>query len=237
MKLEISDLEAGYGNIRVLRGVTFAVGAGEIVTVLGRNGTGRSTTCKAVMGQITPTAGRVTLDGTSLAGRPSHAIARAGLGYVPEERLIFTGLTVEENLVIGAKEPARPGTPRWTIPELYEIFPRLRERRNVKAGFLSGGEQQMLTMFRTLMGNPAVILVDEPTEGLAPRIVEVVAETIREMKRRGLAVLLMEQKLALAFRVTDRVLVMGHGRIVFSGTAEAFRADDTVRRQWLEVSG
>jgi branched-chain amino acid transport system ATP-binding protein len=237
MRLEITDLEAGYGNIRVLRGVSFAVDAGEIVTVLGRNGTGRSTTCKAVMGQITPTAGRVTLDGTSLAGKPSHAIARAGLGYVPEERLIFTGLTVEENLVIGAKEPARPGIPRWTIPELYDIFPRLRERRNVKAGFLSGGEQQMLTMFRTLMGNPAVILVDEPTEGLAPRIVEVVAETIREMKRRGLAVLLMEQKLALAFRVTDRVLVMGHGRIVFSGTAESFRADDAVRRQWLEVSG
>jgi branched-chain amino acid transport system ATP-binding protein len=233
--LAVHDLHAAYGNVHVLRGVAFEVGRGEIATVLGRNGSGRSTTCKAVMGLIRPLKGEVRLAGVNLAGHPSHEIARAGLGYVPEERLVFTTLTVEENLVLGRKPP-RPGTPTWDRDELYDLFPRLRERRNVTAGHLSGGEQQMLTMFRTLVGNPGAILIDEPTEGLAPMIVEVVGEALREMRRRGLAVLLLEQKLSMAMRVADRVLVMGHGQIVFTGTPEAFEADRGIRRQWLEVA-
>ncbi len=236
MMLQVRDLRASYGNIQVLRGVNFAVAGGEVVTILGRNGTGRSTTCKAIMGLLPSRSGTVLLGERDISALPSHLIARAGVGFVPEERLIFNNLSVEENLHIGAKAPAQGGTVRWEMGDLYALFPRLKERRNVKAGFLSGGEQQMLTMFRTLMGNPGVILIDEPTEGLAPKIVDVVGETIQEMRRRGLAVLLLEQKLALTFRVTDRVLVMGHGALVFSGSTDAFRADAQVRREWLEVN-
>lgn len=235
MMLSVRGLHALYGNIHVLRGVDLDVEAGSIVTILGRNGSGRSTTCKALMGLVPPAAGEVRLRAANLAGRPSHEIARAGLGYVPEERLIFSTLTVEENLIMGQKEP-REGVARWSMDELYDLFPRLRERRNVGAGFLSGGEQQMLTIFRTLLGCPAAILIDEPTEGLAPMIVEVVGETVLEMKRRGLAVVLLEQKLSMAMRVTDSVLVMGDGRIVFSGPVARFEADPAIRRQWLEVA-
>lgn len=235
MTLMIEGLHAYYGNMHVLNGVSFDVRSGEIVTILGRNGSGRSTTCKAIMGLVPPRQGSVRLGGTDLAGRPSHEISRAGIGYVPEERLIFTDLSVDENLVLGQKEPVA-GASRWDVEELYDIFPRLRERRRVRAGYLSGGEQQMLTMFRTLAGNPNAILIDEPTEGLAPKIVEVVGETIREMKRRKLAVVLLEQKLALSLEVADRVLVMGHGEIVFAGTTDEFRRDGDVRRRWLEVS-
>ncbi len=233
--LSVRDLHAAYGNIHVLRGVAFEIAGGEIATILGRNGSGRSTTCKAVMGLLPPLRGQVLLGGVDLAGRESHDIARAGLGYVPEERLIFTTLTVEENLIMGQK-PAKSGAARWSMDELYDLFPRLRERRNIRAGFLSGGEQQMLTMFRTLLGNPSAILIDEPTEGLAPKIVDVVGEAILEMKRRGLAVVLMEQKLSMAMKVTDTVLVMGHGQIVFAGSPQAFEADPGIRRQWLEVA-
>ena len=233
--LSIRGLHAGYGNIHVLRGVEFDVASGEIVTILGRNGSGRSTTCKAAMGLIRPGAGAVRLNGVDLAGQDSHEIARAGIGYVPEERLIFTTLTVEENLIMGQKPP-RNGAATWTMDELYRLFPRLKERHNVRAGHLSGGEQQMLTMSRTLLGNPSAILIDEPTEGLAPKIVDIVGESVLEMKRRGLAIVLLEQKLSMAMRVTDRVLVMGHGQIVFSGSPGEFESDTGIRRQWLEVA-
>ena len=233
--LSVRGLHAYYGNIHVLHGVDFDIAGGHIATILGRNGSGRSTTCKAVMGILKPARGEVKLHGESLAGRPGHDIARAGIGYVPEERLIFSTLTVEENLQLGTK-PARRGAATWNIEELYALFPRLKERRRVRAGFLSGGEQQMLTMFRTLLGNPSVILIDEPTEGLAPRIVDVVGETILEMKRRGLAIVLLEQKLSMALRVTDTIMVMGHGQIVFNGTAQEFHDNPDIRRQWLEVS-
>jgi len=235
MTLSIRGLHALYGNIHVLHGVDFDVAGGQIATILGRNGSGRSTTCKAIMGILKPARGQVILDGQSLAGREGHEIAHAGIGYVPEERLIFTTLTVEENLLLGMKKPSR-NTPTWTIEELYDLFPRLRERRRVRAGHLSGGEQQMLTIFRTLLGNPRAILIDEPTEGLAPKIVDVVKDIVLEMKRRGLAVVLLEQKLSMALRVTDTVMVMGHGQIVFNGTSQAFNDDASIRRQWLEVS-
>ncbi len=235
MTLAVRGLHAYYGNIHVLHGVDFDIAGGEIATILGRNGSGRSTTCKAVMGILKPAQGEVRLRGQNFAGQAGHNIARAGIGYVPEERLIFSTLTVEENLVMGQKEP-RQGAARWNMEELYALFPRLKERRNVRAGYLSGGEQQMLTIFRTLLGNPSVILVDEPTEGLAPKIVDVVGEVVLEMKRRGLAVVLLEQKLSMALRVTDTIMVMGHGQIVFSGTPEAFNDNPSIRRQWLEVS-
>ncbi len=234
MTLIVDNLRAGYGSIQVLNGVTFTVKPGEIVTVLGRNGSGRSTTCKSIMGLLTPTSGSVRIGNQELAGRPAHEIARFGVGYVPEDRQIFRNLTVGENLAIGVKR-STSSAPRWSAEELCAVFPRLNERRDVKGGLLSGGEQQMLTLFRTLLGNPEAILVDEPTEGLAPRVVDALAETIQEMKRRGVAVVLLEQKLAMAMRLTDRVLGMGRGEIVFSGTAEAFNADNEVRRRWLEV--
>ena len=236
MKLVVRELEGGYGNVQVLRGVNFEVNTGEVVTLLGRNGTGRSTTCKAIMNALPGQRGQTRWGTTDLSGLSSHEVARAGVGYVPEERLIFTNLSVDENLQIGRKAPANPSTPTWTQDELYALFPRLHERRKIKAGFLSGGEQQMLTIFRTLMGNPGAILIDEPTEGLAPKIVEVVAKTIAQMRKRGLAVLLVEQKLAMSLSISDRVLVMGHGHIVFSGSVADFRADDQIRRQWLEVN-
>lgn len=236
MRLEVRGLEGGYGNVQVLRGVNFDVNTGEVVTILGRNGTGRSTTCKAIMRALPGQRGHIRWDSTDLTNLNSHEVARAGIGYVPEERLIFTNLTVAENLEIGRKAPAHASTPTWNAPELYELFPRLYERRKIKAGYLSGGEQQMLTIFRTLMGNPGAILIDEPTEGLAPKIVDVVGQTIVEMRRRGLAVLLVEQKLSLSLRVSDRVLVMGHGHIVFSGTVAEFQNNGQVRRQWLEVN-
>jgi branched-chain amino acid transport system ATP-binding protein len=233
--LSVRGLHALYGNIHVLRGVDFDIARGQIATILGRNGSGRSTTCKAIMGIVSPARGEIRLDGENMAGRQGHEIARAGIGYVPEERLIFTNLTVEENLLLGMKKPRADGA-SWTPDELYALFPPLKDRRRVRAGYLSGGEQQMLTIFRTLLGNPDVILIDEPTEGLAPKIVEVVSEAILEMKRRGLAIVLLEQKLALALRITDTVMVMGQGKIVFTGTPQTFTADASIRRQWLEVA-
>jgi branched-chain amino acid transport system ATP-binding protein len=233
--LNVTDLHAAYGNIKVLNGVTLSVPGGSIATILGRNGSGRSSTCKAVMGLLPPMRGQVTLKGKELAGLPAHEISRAGIGYVPEDRQVFKNLSVEENFKIGI-QPAKVGRAAWTVDELLDVFPRLRERRHIKAGFLSGGEQQMLTLFRTLLTNPDVMLIDEPTEGLAPKVVEALAEVILEMKRRGLALLLLEQKLAMVMRLTDRVFVMGRGEIVFSGSVADFQADDAVRRTWLEVS-
>jgi branched-chain amino acid transport system ATP-binding protein len=233
--LEVEGLHAHYDKSHILHGVHLSIGAGEIVSLLGRNGSGRSTTLKTIMGLVRPSAGSVRLDGVDLAGERAFRIARAGLGYVPEEREIFANLTVDENMRIGM-QAARPGVPRWTAEQMYGYFPHIKARRNTQAGMLSGGEQQMLTICRSLLGNPRVILVDEPTEGLAPKIVEVVTEVIRDICRQGVAVLLVEQKLTIALRVAERVYVMGHGQIVFEGTPAALRNAPEVRRDWLEVA-
>ena len=229
--LEVENLHAYYGKSHVLHGVDLAIGEGEIVSLLGRNGVGRSTTVKAIMGLVDAT-GRVDFKGQSIRGLEAYRIAHRGLGYVPESRDIFPTLTVEQNLMLGMKSK-RPG--RWNFDDMYRMFPRLRERQHTQAGVLSGGEQQMLTLCRTLMGDPELIMIDEPTEGLAPKIVELVAEYLNELKNRGVSVLLVEQKLAIAMRISQRVYVMGHGHIVFEGTPQQLSANAQVRREWLEV--
>jgi branched-chain amino acid transport system ATP-binding protein len=233
--LEVEGLHAHYDKSHILQGVHLSIKTGETVSLLGRNGSGRSTTLKTIMGLVQPSAGSVRLDGVDLAGERAFRIARAGLAYVPEEREIFANLTVDENMRIGM-QAARGGAPRWTPEQMYGYFPQIKERRHTQAGMLSGGEQQMLTICRSLLGNPRVILVDEPTEGLAPRVVEVVTEVIRDICRQGVAVLLVEQKLTIALRVAERVYVMGHGQIVFEGTPAALRNSPEVRRDWLEVA-
>ena len=233
--LEVDGLHAHYEKSHVLQGVSMKVGQGEIVSLLGRNGSGRSTTLKAIMGLVRPTSGRVVLAGKNVAGQRAFRIARSGIAFVPEEREIFANITVAENMRIGV-QPSRDGIASWTIERMYAFFPQLRERQKTAAGMLSGGEQQMLTMCRSLLGNPRVILIDEPTEGLAPKIVDVVTEMIREISNHGVSVLLVEQKLTVAMRVSSRVYVMGHGQIVFEGTPEALRNAPEVRRNWLEVN-
>jgi branched-chain amino acid transport system ATP-binding protein len=235
MLLEVDGLHAHYGKSHILHGVSFAVQRDGIVSLLGRNGSGRSTTLKAMMGIVPPTGGRVRLGDIELTGRRPYAIARRGLGYVPEERLVFANLTVRENLAMGVQR-SHSGERAWTVEDMYTYFPRLRERRDVKAGSLSGGEQQMLTICRSLLGNPQVLLIDEPTEGLAPKIVEVVMDVILDIRRRGVAVVLVEQKLTIALRIAERVFVMGHGEIVFSGSPEELRSREDVRREWLQVA-
>jgi branched-chain amino acid transport system ATP-binding protein len=230
--LAVKDLHAFYGKSHVLHGVNFDVRAGEIVALLGRNGSGRSTTVKAIMGLVEGT-GSVAFKGTELRGKQAFQIAHAGLGYVPENRDIFPTLTVHQNLMLGQKSSQK--NPRWAFDDMYKMFPRLKERQHTEAGVLSGGEQQMLTLCRTLMGDPELIMIDEPTEGLAPKIVELVAEYLRELKRRGISVLLVEQKLTIALEVADRCLVMGHGQIVFEGTPADLRANAYIRKEWLEV--
>ena len=229
--LSVHDLHAYYGKSHVLHGVDMNVGKGEIVSLLGRNGVGRSTTVKAIMGLVQAT-GSVKLRGEELLGRPTFQIAHQGVGYVPENRDIFPTLTVEQNLILGMK--GKKGG-RWSVEDMYRLFPRLKERQHTQAGVLSGGEQQMLTLCRTLMGDPEFIMIDEPTEGLAPKIVEQVGSYLQELKEAGLSVLLVEQKLAIALEISQRVYVMGHGSIVFEGTPADLRADATVRREWLEV--
>ena len=233
--LSVHNLHAHYGKSHVLRGVAFTLGEGSICGLLGRNGSGRSTTLKAMMGIVPPSAGSVQLAGRELAGGRPFTVCRAGLAYVPEERLVFPNLTVEENLIMGLA-PARQGTPCWAIEEMYAYFPPLAERRSQKAGHLSGGEQQMLTICRSLLGNPRVMLIDEPTEGLAPKMVDAVTQVIRDIARRGVAVLLVEQKLSMALKVADALLVMGHGTIAFAGTPDELREQPEIRREWLEVS-
>ncbi|MBK4734582.1 ABC transporter ATP-binding protein [Noviherbaspirillum pedocola] len=229
--LEIADLHAYYGKSHVLHGVDMHVGEGEIVSLLGRNGVGRSTTVKAAMGQVTAT-GSIRFKGEQILGEKAFRIAWKGLGYVPENRDIFPTLTVEQNLLLGEKKGKRS---RWTLADMYRMFPRLEERRNTAAGVLSGGEQQMLTLCRTLMGDPDLIMIDEPTEGLAPKIVDLVAEYLNTLKSRGISVLLVEQKLAIALEISQRVYVMGHGAIVFEGTPAELRANEAIRKEWLEV--
>jgi branched-chain amino acid transport system ATP-binding protein len=234
MTLHVEGLHAHYGKSHVLRGVTLSVARGEVVSLLGRNGSGRSTTLKAIMGLITPSAGRVDLADRALAGAQPHTICRAGLAYVPEEREVFANLTVDENLRMGEQPPVT-GAARWTLAQMFDYFPRLKERRGAKAGSLSGGEQQMLTMCRSLLGNPLAILIDEPTEGLAPKIVAQVAECILDMQRQGVAIVLVEQKLAIALKVATRVCVMGHGHIVFEGSPAQLQADHEMLARWLAV--
>jgi branched-chain amino acid transport system ATP-binding protein len=204
------------------------------MSLLGRNGSGRSTTLKGLMGLVPPTSGSVRLGGFELAGAKPHSICRAGLAYVPEEREVFANLTVDENLRMG-EQAGSPGAPQWTMAQMFDYFPRLKERRNTRAGSLSGGEQQMLTICRSLLGNPQVILIDEPTEGLAPMIVAQVGECIRDMRRQGVSVVLVEQKLAIALKVSTRVCVMGHGRIVFEGSPQQLESDPALLAQWLAV--
>ena len=212
-------------------GVNLHVGKGEIVSLLGRNGVGRSTMVKSVMGQVDVT-GTIEFKGSSVVGLPAFKIAHLGLGYVPENRDIFPTLTVEQNLLLGVKKGK---TSRWSLADMYTMFPRLQERQHVQAGVLSGGEQQMLTLCRTLMGDPDLIMIDEPTEGLAPKIVDLVAEYLKALKERGISILLVEQKLAIALEISQRVYVMGHGMIVFEGTPDALRANQAIRKEWLEV--
>jgi branched-chain amino acid transport system ATP-binding protein len=230
--LEVHNLHAYYGKSHVLHGVHFDVHEGQIVGLLGRNGSGRSTTAKAIMGMV-ECQGSVKWRGQEIMGRKAFEIAHLGLGYVPENRDIFPTLTVHQNLMLGEKRGKK--NPRWSFDDMYVMFPRLKERQHTEAGVLSGGEQQMLTLCRTLMGDPDLIIIDEPTEGLAPKIVELVADYLRALKQRGISVLLIEQKLTIAMQVSDRALVMGHGSIVFDGTPEKLRADAYIRKEWLEV--
>jgi branched-chain amino acid transport system ATP-binding protein len=230
--LELTGVHAYYGKSHVLHGVNFDVGVGEIVALLGRNGSGRSTTVKTIMGLVDG-SGSIRWRGEELLGRPAFEIAHAGIGYVPENRDIFPKLSVHQNLMLGMKKARQAG--RWSFEDMYTMFPRLKERQHTEAGVLSGGEQQMLTLCRTLMGDPELIMIDEPTEGLAPKIVELVAGYLRELKRRGMSVLLVEQKLTIALEVADRCLVMGHGQIVFAGTPAELRAAAGIRKEWLEV--
>jgi branched-chain amino acid transport system ATP-binding protein len=230
--LHVNDLHAFYGKSHILRGVSFEVRPSEIVGLLGRNGVGRSTTIKAIMGDVPP-RGSIRFRGEQVAGLPPHRIARKGLGYVPENRDIFPGLTVRENLVLCMKSPRAAG--RWSLDDMFTLFPLLRERADTPGGVLSGGEQQMLTICRTLMGDPALIMIDEPTEGLAPKAVTAVARLLEEISRRGVSILLVEQKLTIALSISQRLYVMGHGRIVFDGTPDDLTANPDVRREWLEV--
>jgi branched-chain amino acid transport system ATP-binding protein len=230
--LKIDNLHAFYGKSHVLHGVHFEVQPGEIVALLGRNGSGRSTTAKSIMGLV-DCQGSMFWKGQSIEGKKTYEIAHLGIGYVPENREIFPNLTVHQNLLLGQKSARKIG--RWSHDDMYQLFPRLKEREHTDAGVLSGGEQQMLTLCRTLMGDPDLVIIDEPTEGLAPKIVELVAGYLKVLKNRGISVLLIEQKLTIAMAISDRCLVMGHGSIVFQGTPQDLRQDDYVRKEWLEV--
>ena len=230
--LELNQLHAYYGKSHVLHGVSFDVGPGEIVALLGRNGSGRSTTAKAIMGLV-HAEGTLRWKDQDILRSKAYEVAHLGIGYVPENRDIFPKLTVHQNLMLGQKSGKKDA--RWSFDDMYTMFPRLKERQHTEAGVLSGGEQQMLTLCRTLMGDPDLIIIDEPTEGLAPKIVELVGQYLKRLKDRGISVLLIEQKLTIAMQISDRALVMGHGSIVFDGTPDSLRADAVTRKEWLEV--
>jgi len=230
--LEVRDLHAYYGKSHILHGVHLSIGKGEIVSLLGRNGVGRSTTIRAIMGLVNCT-GSVRFRDEEMVGLKAYEIAHKGLGYVPENRDIFPTLTVRQNLLLGQKKQL--ASTRWGMEDMYQLFPRLKERADTQAGFLSGGEQQMLTLCRTLMGDPELVMIDEPTEGLAPKIVEQVALLFEEIKKRGISILLVEQKLAIALDISERLYVMGHGSIVFEGRPSDVRQNAAMRKEWLEV--
>jgi branched-chain amino acid transport system ATP-binding protein len=234
--LQLTDLHAYYGKSHILHGVDMRVGEGEIVSLLGRNGSGRSTTVRTIMGLVHG-EGSIKLREQEILGHKTFDIAHRGIGYVPENRDIFPKLTVHENLQLGEKRGKKGAgkTPRWSYADMYRMFPRLKEREHTEAGVLSGGEQQMLTLCRTLMGDPDLIMIDEPTEGLAPKIVELVAEYLKTLKSRGVSVLLVEQKLTIALQISERCYVMGHGSIVFEGAPAALLANADIRKEWLEV--
>ena len=232
--LQVRDLHAYYGKSHVLQGVDLHVQEGEIVALLGRNGVGRSTTCKAIIGEVPP-HGSVTFRGQEIAGKKAFDIARLGLGYVPENRDIFPGLTTRQNLILGLKPGQKDGQGRWSLDNMFDMFENLANRADTEASVLSGGEKQMLTMCRTLMGDPDLIMIDEPTEGLAPQMVQKVAEVLKEIAKRGISTLLVEQKLDIALDISDRIYVMGHGRVVFEGTPAELKAREDVRKEWLEV--
>ena len=232
MILEVRDLHAYYGQSHILHGVAMNVNDNEIVSLLGRNGVGRSTACKSIMGLVTAN-GTIKFRGKDISGLRPDQVAHCGIGYVPEDRQIFPTLTVRQNLELGLKRSGTFG--RWNFNDVFALFPNLKARQDTSAGVLSGGEQQMLTMCRTLMGDPDLMLIDEPTEGLAPKLVEQVGELLAEIARRGVSVLLVEQKLAIALKISSRLYVMGHGRIVFEGTPADLGANSAVRKEWLEV--
>lgn len=232
--LNVSDLHAFYGKSHILQGVDLTIGEGEIVALLGRNGVGRSTTCKAVMGEVEP-HGSVKFKDREIAGKKAFEIANLGIGYVPENRDIFPGLTTRQNLTLGLKPGQRDGAGRWSMQDMFDMFENLERRADVEASVLSGGEQQMLTMCRTLMGDPDLVMIDEPTEGLSPQMVQRVAELLQEIARRGIATLLVEQKLSIALDIAHRVYVMGHGKVVFEGTPDDLKTREDIRKEWLEV--
>ena len=232
--LEVKGLNAFYGKSHILRGVDFHISKGEIVALLGRNGVGRSTTCKAIMGEVPP-VGSIKFKEEEIAGRKAFEIAKLGLGYVPENRDIFPGLTTKQNLQLGIKPGQDVANSRWNLEDMYDLFENLKNRADVEASFLSGGEQQMLTMCRTLMGDPEVIMIDEPTEGLSPQMTKGVADLLNEISNRGVSILLVEQKLSIAMKISHRVYVMGHGQIVFEGTPKELEKRDDIRKEWLEV--
>ena len=232
--LEVTDLHAYYGKSHILQGVNLNIQEGEIVALLGRNGVGRSTTCKAVMGEVAP-QGSVKFRGDEIAGKKAFEIANLGIGYVPENRDIFPGLTTRQNLILGLKPGQKEGAGRWTMENMFDMFSNLKERADVEASVMSGGEQQMLTMCRTLMGDPDLVMIDEPTEGLSPQMVTRVADVLQEIARRGVSTLLVEQKLSIAMDIAHRVYVMGHGKVVFEGTPDELRGREDVRKEWLEV--
>ncbi|EON20459.1 ABC transporter ATPase [Cupriavidus sp. GA3-3] len=232
--LNVQGLHAYYGKSHILHGVDAHIDEGEIVALLGRNGVGRSTMAKAILGMV-KAEGSVRFRDEEILGRRTFEIAHLGIGYVPENRDIFPTLTVRQNLLLGEKRNPRQARPRWTVEDMFNMFPRLKERENTSAGVLSGGEQQMLTLCRTLMGDPDLVLIDEPTEGLAPMIVALVGDYLKTLKERGISVLLIEQKLAIALDISQRVYVMGHGHIVFEGTPAELKANSQIRKEWLEV--
>lgn len=232
--IEVNDMHAYYGKSHILQGVTMNVQEGEIVALLGRNGVGRSTTCKAIMGEVAP-HGSVKFKGQEIAGKKAFEIANLGIGYVPENRDIFPGLTTRQNLTLGLKPGQKDGAGRWSMQAMFEMFENLDRRADVEASVLSGGEQQMLTMCRTLMGDPDFVMIDEPTEGLSPQMVQKVAEVLQAIAQKGISTLLVEQKLSIAMDIAHRVYVMGHGQVVFEGTPAELKERDDVRKEWLEV--
>lgn len=234
MLLQVENIETFYGLSHILFGVSLEVATGECVCLMGRNGAGKTTTFKSIIGLAQPRVGRVLYNGQSISGLPTHRIAHLGIGFVPEERAIFPDLTVWENLDV-ARKPGSDGATRWTVERVYEFFPRLAERRNQPGGTLSGGEQQMLTIARTLMGNPDLILLDEPSEGLAPLIVEAIGTLIQQIKGEGMTILLAEQNTYFALKLADRVYIIDDGRIRYTGTAQAVRDDPDIIRQYMAV--